>query len=73
MADRRKSHHNIQGYNLLDQIELDALRSLTPINSSNSLQLKSQISQRIQEGYYDQTEILDHIAQQIVSLYCRNK
>ena len=71
MADRRKSHRSNQSYNLINRIELDALRSLTPINSSNSLQLKSEITKRIQEGYYDQIEILDHIAQQIVSLYCR--
>ncbi|MBU1637676.1 hypothetical protein KKC97_08440 [bacterium] len=71
MADRRKSQNGHRSYNLIHQIELDALRSLTPVNPSNSLQLKTQITERIRQGYYDRYEILDHIVQQIEPLYCR--
>lgn len=71
MADRRKSNNGYRTYNLIQQIELDALRSLTPVNPANSLQLKSHVIDRIQRGFYDQDEVLDQIVQQIQLLYCR--
>ena len=73
MADRRKSHKEHQGYNLIHQIELDGIRSLTPVNTSHSLQLKTRIIRRIQNGYYDQDDILVTIARQIEPIYCRRQ
>ena len=71
MADRRKSHKEHRSYNLIHQIELDGIHSLTPVNPSHSLQLKTRIIRRIQNGYYDQDDILITIAQQIEPIYCR--
>ncbi len=65
MPDRRKSHNKNRGYNLINQVELGAFHTLTPVNSANSLQLKTQITRRIQDGYYDQDAVLERIAEQI--------
>jgi hypothetical protein len=73
MADRGKLHNEIKGTDLIHQIEMSALRTLTPVNPSNSLQLKSQVIRRIREGFYDQRKILDCIAERIEPLYCERR
>jgi len=71
MADRGNSNNKFQGHNLIHQTELNAACSLTPVNASDSLHRKTQILQRIQNGFYDQDEVLANIAGQIELTYFR--
>ena len=72
MSGYRQSQNHESVRRLLSQSIREACRDLTPINLSNDPELKRQILKRIREGYYDRSEIISEIMDQI-ELICGNR
>jgi predicted transcriptional regulator len=65
MSGRKKFKDHESVRSLLRQTVRDACRNLTPINFSDKAELKEQILKRIHEGYYERTEVVNSIMDQI--------